>query len=257
MVPGSAGAATTIGSNLQGTPTAKKCTAASTCTLSVSALPGATLTSPIDGVIVRWRLKFGALSNPNIEARLHILHGNTDTEEGDLIHLPEVAGTIETQSRVPIKKGDRIGIDGGGVVLAATPGAVTQMWGDGLTPNALQPNETRPPDTTLDGQELLLNADIEADADHDEYGDETQDICPPGQSSSYCPHGEACASGRPVLFRLRVEAAPSIRHRRGGGAKKASSGRSSKARSAACGAIITSRIVRGIRHFVTRCYKVL
>jgi hypothetical protein len=30
----------------------------------------------------------------------------------------------------------------------------------------------------MEDRELLLNADIEADADHDGFGDETQDLCP-------------------------------------------------------------------------------
>src|SRR5262245_56974210 len=121
-MPASAGAATTIGSSLLATPTAKKCTFASTCTLSTSVLPGATLTSPIDGVIVRWRVKTGAFSNPNIEARLRIIRGNTEVDESELVRPSQAGGTIETPTQLTIKKGDRLGLDGGGVVLAATPG---------------------------------------------------------------------------------------------------------------------------------------
>ena len=38
-----------------------------------------------------------------------------------------------------------------------------------------------------DNTELLINADIEPDADNDGYGDETQDLCPTHPGDGDCP----------------------------------------------------------------------
>jgi hypothetical protein len=180
--PGSGSASTTIGSNLtDGYATSLNCNAFVTgCTASSglvlaagSRAPGG-LTSPINGVVVRWRLKSGVGPAP---ASLRILRpGNSTTRAGagtsaQVTPADSAISTFDT--RLPITAGDTIGVDSKSPPTASLTGTDTRYWAptipDGGAASA---------SSTFTNFELLLNADIEADADHDGYGDESQDLCP-------------------------------------------------------------------------------
>jgi hypothetical protein len=88
-----------------------------------------------------------------------------------------VASTTSTfDARLPIKAGDGIGVDGGLIpLIPSSAAAAIHYWhspplADGGPPRA---GTLGPPSS-----QFAINADIEADADHDGYGDETQDGCP-------------------------------------------------------------------------------
>ena len=104
----------------------------------------------------------------------------TRTGAGTGILRSPAANAISTfDERLPIKAGDVLGVDpspvaqslayyeaGNPALLQWNPGRLA----DGETPRA--------PNTMAGPGELLINADIEPDADGDGYGDETQDLCP-------------------------------------------------------------------------------
>jgi RTX calcium-binding nonapeptide repeat (4 copies) len=146
------------------------------CTSVQTALPGRLVSSPMDGVVVRFRLKTASSPGP-VQIRV-VRPGASGSFTG--------AGTVEVaprecpdvcveEIRLPIKAGDYIGVNapaGARGGYRNVGGATLAVWspflGDG---------ESRPPDQIFGGLELVRNADIEPDADADAFGDETQDLC--------------------------------------------------------------------------------
>jgi hypothetical protein len=175
-----AGAAVTIGSDLsRGSAPPDKwvpcLTGDHNCTLLQTAIPGRQLASPIDGVVVRWRIKHASSAVPS---RVRVLRPSggaftgAGTQEIPALSCPDIC----TQDvRLPIKTGDYVGLDVAAVAVAEVPvvsGAQLVAWSPFLADG-----QTRSPDGTFTDFELLQNADVEADADADGFGDETQDFC--------------------------------------------------------------------------------
>ncbi len=172
---GSASAATTIGSDLTATPNLSLGCAPS-CTLSSPSLAGSSTASPINGVIVRWRIKAGGGAGPTALRVLRPATGDERVGVGTSQVENPVTGTISTfATQLPIRAGDFIGIDidntGPNYFNADDPADSRHAWQPAL-PNAGPPTS---PTTTQTGREVLVNADIEVDADSDGLGDETQD----------------------------------------------------------------------------------
>jgi hypothetical protein len=176
-LPSTVSAAVTIGSALGTSQTTLSCTNPGDCTVVQTALPGRRVTSPIDGVVVRWRVK--NTSSP-IPGRFRILRRQTGTTFTGVASAQAGTGDCPdvcvNEARLPICTGDYIGIDGptgasGGA--RNTTGAVLAGW----TP-FLRDGETRGSDFRLGASEIALNADVEPDADRDGFGDETQDSDP-------------------------------------------------------------------------------
>ena len=183
FAPAAAGGAVTIGSDLGSSEEfLLSCPTTDPCTGVQNALPGRQITSPIDGVVVRWRVGDGTGSMAFRVVRsaggAFTGVGRSDTVTPSVppspVGAPPTVSTFAT--RVPIRTGDFIGIDlptpdsalgqrtvGGATVLGFVP-----VLGDG---------ETRAPQASLPDTEGLLNADIEPDADRDGFGDESQDLC--------------------------------------------------------------------------------
>jgi hypothetical protein len=178
-------AAVTIGSNLNATPTVGEsgfCPGGGTCTAANLALPPGSLapnglTSPIDGVVVRWRVKFGSMGNA---IALRVLRPNVGlnfTGAGTSASGVTGIGVDEFNSQLPIKAGDFVGlnISNTGVPFATTTNATAVLWGftngfpGGLPDGALGMGGTSMP------RELLLEVTVEPDCDSDGLGDETQD----------------------------------------------------------------------------------
>jgi len=199
----SAVAAVTIGSDLsRGTapPSAwVPClTGDHNCTLVQTVLPGRPLASPIDGVMVRWRIKHASSSVP---FRVRVVRGagggaftGAGTQEYEALSCPDIC-TLNT--RLPVKAGDQVGIDGAAVAtadIATVSGANLAAWSPFLADG-----QTRGPDGSYGDFELLLNADIEPDADADGFGDETQDFC----ANRPDPANEAPCGAPKILGKLR------------------------------------------------------
>ena len=175
--PGAAQAAQTVGSDLNGAATegwACSDNPADTCTFVQTVLPGRAVASPIDGVIVRWRVR-----DANGELKLRVVRpagGGVFTGAGTSAPASVFSATPSTfDTRLPVNAGDHIGLDfagTSGIGARANGGSQTAVWSP-----ALADGQQRAPDGTLDNLEFLYNADIEPDADRDGFGDETQDLC--------------------------------------------------------------------------------
>jgi hypothetical protein len=179
-IPGPAGAAVTIGSNLESAPTLPGLFCQNTpCTASHISLPaGSTapggLVAPIDGVVVRWRIK---VENDVTPVALRITRPGigairTGGGTGPTV-TPSVNGISTYPIQLPIQEGDAVGIDccheGTLDAFSETTGANYSVWNPRLQDGA--PFRVVSPIP----QELLVNADIEPDCDGDGFGDETQD----------------------------------------------------------------------------------
>ncbi len=173
-------AAVTIGSPLTrpAEGASGSCAVSSRCAWVPTAADDASaLTAPFDGVVVRWRLR---LDSGPATLRLRTVQpygsgvGATATG-GD---VTAVAGDNSFATRLPIARGGRIALDGAAVPtafhLAGSTGTLQRIQ---YTPPAFADGDVESVDATV-SDELLLNADVERDADGDGYGDETQDACP-------------------------------------------------------------------------------
>ena len=172
-LPASASGAVTFGSNLGDSPIVPTLSSSFTAalrTLDPGDLAPGGVTAPSGGVITRWRVKKGPGA---INLGVRVIRGNTSVYQGGATPVPAAAGTYEFATRAPVQTGDAIGVDqvsaGGAPILAS--GGSFDAWSP-----LLGAAETRTPDTTAPLQ-LLLNADLEPDADRDGFGDETQDQC--------------------------------------------------------------------------------
>ena len=192
--------ATTFGSSLinsaNGVGVCGTLTMAS-CTLDNSALNPANraadgFAAPFSGVIVRWRIKTG--SAPGFTARPRVISGNTGIASGDAVNVGAPALTYAFDTRLKIQAGQLFGVD----VVGVTSPTGLQITHSTTLPEASQTlsiwttplgdGETRPPEMTSNLDELLVNADIEPDADNDGFGDISQDACPTDASTQgVCP----------------------------------------------------------------------
>jgi hypothetical protein len=190
VLPAQALAARTIGSPLtQPANFFTACTAdpdpPPACTVTQTAEPAVTLTAPISGVITRWRVRSISLGTVS----LRVLRPNPDgTFTALASSVPQsmtqrpAAGrdlTYAFQARMTVLEGDRIAVDrdrrAGGIFRTRSTNPAFQT---GIFVPPLPDNGTAPLRPGQAGIELMVNADIEIDADADGFGDETQDNCP-------------------------------------------------------------------------------
>jgi len=184
LAASTARAAITVGNDLSPAPTvADPCESVATCTIANLGLPDDDPTSPIDGVVVRWRMRAASTNPAGVPLRLQVIRDAGEGEYGirstsvtrRFSATPLATRTFVT--RQTISEGDSIGLDveppAAGLTLrtAAAPGAELGLWEP-----PLGPGEVRAPDATPSG-EATFNADVEPDADSDAFGDETQDFC--------------------------------------------------------------------------------
>lgn len=204
-------AATTVGSDLAKSATAAPC--ATPCTAftgdNTTGAPSAVM--PFDGVIVRWRVKSGSAASGLALRALR--SAGTGSYVGVAASDPQnlsQAGTATFPARVPVKAGDILGLDDrtGGAKLAGTATATAiYAFSPPLGSFAHIPSKQA-------NRELLVNADIEHDADGDGYGDETQDLCPTDEtrhttclsnlSLSVRPEPAPLTVGRALSYTVRV-----------------------------------------------------
>ncbi len=148
-------ATVTVGSDLSPAPTATL--AAANLTVVNSALPGARLTSPVNGTVVSWRASVGATTtNAGLRVLRPLGGGRLFVSGPSLAVVPSGAPPIP--AAIPISAGDEVALDFGGVLRALTPvaGAVYDAW----TP---QPpaGPAPPPVTATATRELYFNAEVE------------------------------------------------------------------------------------------------
>ena len=139
--------------------------------------------SPIDGVIVRWRVRVNTNQNGMIKLRpLRPLGGDTFmpvSSTTEPVTTGPAQGLFTFDTRIPVKAGDLLAIQS-----TVSPSSAVFTAARSTVAGAVQGSLGGP---TADGQtgtgsagfsfEILTNADVEPDADGDGFGDQTQDQC--------------------------------------------------------------------------------
>jgi hypothetical protein len=186
LVPASASAAVTIGSDLAPDPTAPvSCGPGDpACTIANTVVQGASTGSPFDGVVVRWRVRSAEANAGGNPARLKIVRPNgagtfTGLSTSATQVIPDTMGvptTFTFATQQPIATGDLVALD------VNTPHnsfdirnltSTDVSWIRWAPP--LLDGQTRSPSGAFTGGEHMFNADVEPDCDGDGLGDETQD----------------------------------------------------------------------------------
>jgi hypothetical protein len=166
--PARSRAATTIGNDFSSMATASAFGACAPCTVFQATQPGATVTSPVDGVITSWRYRPGTVGDVYA---LRVLHpvGTQYTGAGTsaTTTVPPGPGTAPSPpigTTLPIRAGDRIGLQvlsppGQGAPII-TPGG-SDMLGYFSAPDLADGSTRTPLFGAPSGQQLLVQATID------------------------------------------------------------------------------------------------
>jgi len=168
---------TTIGSDLSAAPTFGLLCAPS-CSVFSPQIDGASTASPVSGVIVRWRVRAADVDQTALRVFRPVGGGNYDGVGTSATVLPTANAISTFDTQLPIEAGDFIGIDigsGGPNYFNDTDATDSRMT---YQPKLADGDPPAAPFATQAQREVLVNADIEPDADNDGFGDETQDGCP-------------------------------------------------------------------------------
>lgn len=133
---------------------------------------GANSPAPSSGVIVQFSAFFGTTGSGMAYRVVRTSAGNVTGVATVPIATPAPNALNTTSVRVPIAAGDTIGVDTGSIRTRFTAG---RSYGFRSPP---VPDDGTVPTTAQAGQEAMLNAVVEPDADADGFGDESQDPCP-------------------------------------------------------------------------------
>jgi hypothetical protein len=154
-------------------------------TLSAPAGP-LPLTAPTSGVITKLKMQIDLeaplpFQIPTVVKTLRPVAENTFAVIGQSV-ISAGSGLTVADARIPVQAGDRLALQGQPFTFAETPlvfaiycGEVEGVLGATMSLAELGSNTEFPP--AAEGR-VPLAAVIEADADGDGYGDETQDQCP-------------------------------------------------------------------------------
>lgn len=152
---------------------------------TTSVASGIALASPIDGVVVRWRVRRGV--GPGVlvaeKVSLRILRGTGSADQFTAMGTSEVhdvplsttdpVEVYEYTTRLPIAAGDRIGL---GTSVGEFPYRAAINASYLMRINPLADGETATFQAgAFSDRYVLVNADVEPDCDRDGFGDETQD----------------------------------------------------------------------------------
>jgi hypothetical protein len=150
-----------------------------------------TLAAPVSGVITKWKLNLTPEASISIPQQLKVLRATGVPSQFQVIGESAIASVVSGanafDTRIPVQAGDRLGLYGGteiGTLYCRTENPVDKFGaaeGIGTVGSNLTFVEEG-------GAQIPALAVIEADADNDGYGDETQDKCP--QSAAFqtaCP----------------------------------------------------------------------
>jgi IPT/TIG domain-containing protein/PASTA domain-containing protein len=178
LIPASAEATTvTVGSPLalvaNGTATC-----GGPCTWANTALgeAGTSVTSPISGVIVRWRIAPGYSGGPFTLRVLHPVGGGLYAGSGTSSPGQPVGSGVNTfPTGLPVQAGDLIGLNltvGSGIPRSSiAPGSTESAWNP-----ALPDGSTGAPTGNFPGFELLFNADVQPQPEISSSGPESGPI---------------------------------------------------------------------------------
>ena len=184
-------AATVVGSTLAAsdTNTSESCGGWGECTQWNTTLPGATLVAPA-GVVTAFTVR----SAVAIQARIRVLRTTTGVNKTVVVSSPfaSIPGTNvahEVDTRLTVNAGDvlAIGLPTANDPPYATTSNGTQGWAFNHFQTDPTDGQTQTTEAWSNEHELLYNATVEADADVDGYGDESQDLCPSVSGPGACP----------------------------------------------------------------------
>jgi hypothetical protein len=155
------------------------------------AVRGASTAAPFDGVVVRWRVLTRNTSDygirvvsPTTGSSFNVL-GSSATEHVAFGPSPVIGGVTTFQTRLPIPAGGYVGLATASMSqpesVFPSPGSTLAKLHDGADGTVY--NESG----AISTQELTYDADIEPDADHDGFGDISQDSCPEAGSIQQPP----------------------------------------------------------------------
>jgi hypothetical protein len=193
-VPASASAASSVFgvANIDATPTGQDC---SGCAIVTTTRADGTpeLGSPISGIVTKVRLRTSGTAavglillvrptgNP-----LEFFNPGPDIPMSVTADATPAGHITEALTRRPVQAGDFVGIDFPDTVNSAANGPPRQCAYKvgGNAPGTTQTYTT----ASCNNNEFLVQATVESDADHDGYGDVTQDQCPTNASThGACP----------------------------------------------------------------------
>jgi len=128
--------------------------------------------APYDGVVVKVRIRSSAVERVTFRFASIGADGARITAQGATVQLAGTSEIEEYAARVRVKQGVHVALD------APSTSAVYNQGGDKFTYlySPTLGSAARPLTGEPTGQ-LLVQAVIERDADHDGFGDETQDRC--------------------------------------------------------------------------------
>ena len=180
FAPGPAQAAVTIGSNLSGPfdPASNgDCVEVDSCAGIHYVLPERATASPIDGVVVRWRVRgTGAM---RLFVARYVAYDTVRRKGTSAAGEAVLGAALSTfPTGLPIRAGEHAGI------MLENGASISARQDDGAYLDVFVPPPSATEPTSAQGDfldqpvEVAYNADIEPDADQDGYGDETQDLCP-------------------------------------------------------------------------------
>jgi hypothetical protein len=155
------------------------------CLLLQKTIGGASQAAPFDDVVVRWRVLDADTGSYSVRTVA------PQPNEFYRVGPSSAVGNVVASSPIrPMKKAitsfpTRIPIEAGGYVGLVDQASVHRQQGPESSGTTYQQLANAVPDGTVErglisppAGELLYDADIEPDADHDGYGDITQDSCP-------------------------------------------------------------------------------
>jgi hypothetical protein len=161
---------TTFGSSLPAPSAGYYDSCTDACTAAQVDLPRAQTRSPVDGTIVRFRLRTGAGSDAQ-QVRFRVLRSNDGVSfvgagTSAAFALPTSAGVTEFPVSMPVRAGDYIGIDQPGgskraVIVAQDADAFQAGWFPTLADNGQARPSGNPRGSAPTRYDLLLQADVE------------------------------------------------------------------------------------------------
>jgi hypothetical protein len=207
LAPSAASASSTLGSSLATNGLgAAQGGCSPLCTFIPTAVSGGNpVTSPIDGVIVRWSASASDTPTGTSTVRLRVIHSPAANQwvgvrTGPTQHTGAgfTTATFDLNPGIPIVTGDYIGVDTvrdngttNGSVIRSQPGSsyvdFTTTLPDGGTPQVKVPTASI---------EAYVQAIVEPDADRDGYGDESQDQCVGTPGPAPCPATAVAPTGQ-------------------------------------------------------------
>ena len=191
---GSAQAALTLGADLTQTANSFPCASnAETCTNANLTLPPGEQASPAaDGVVTSWKARIngtGPISLQVLDPSILMATGVSTSATQNVTGTNVIVGPFPT--RQPIRAGELIALKATNATIAMSLPTTSASWLR-WEPFLADGGAARAPDTgpLNNSFVVLVNAQVEPDADNDHFGDETQDQCPTDATTQgLCPSG--------------------------------------------------------------------